>query len=145
MTNLYPQYLNAIHDRICGICTERTAEGACGLPDDAVCPLETYLVKIVDTVHSVSSDKEPHPTLHHSHSVKSLSLASNDSAQQGGEKMEDYVDALRNMVCAQCPNQTLEGNCPFRQNINCVLNRYFALVVDAIDEVDEQASWPQCC
>lgn len=116
MENLSPQYLTALHDRICEICTERTAEGTCGLPQDAVCPLEAYVVKIVDTVHSVSSNK-----------------------------MEDYVDALRKNVCAQCPNQSPGGTCPFRQNINCVLNRYFSLVVDAIEEVDERAHWPQCC
>ena len=116
MPNLYPKYLKAIRYRVCGVCTERTVEGTCGLSWGATCPIEMYLPKIVETVHGVSSDK-----------------------------MADYVEALRKNVCAQCPNQGTDGKCPFRRMANCVLDRYFALIVDAIEEVDEMISWPQAC
>ena len=104
-----------MRDRICNVCAEQSADGSCGLPSCAVCPIEQYLPKIVQTVHAVSSDK-----------------------------MEDYVAALRKNVCAECPNQH-GGLCLFRADANCMLNRYFSLIVDAIDEVDEIAAWPQVC
>ena len=114
-TNLHSQYLEAIRQRVCAVCLERTAENTCGMPDGAVCPIEPYVDKIVRTVHDVSSDK-----------------------------MADYVAALRKNVCALCPNSQGDGNCPFRQGIQCSLDRYFALVVDAIEDVDEVAAWSIC-
>lgn len=116
MTDLYPQYLQAIRDKVCSVCIERTAEGKCGLASGAVCPIEMYLTRIVTAVHAVS----------------------------GGD-MKRYVASLREGVCAQCPNQGPNGNCPFRLAGECLLNRYFSLIVDAIEEVDERASWPQAC
>ena len=116
MTNLYPQYLQAIRDRICRVCVERTAEGTCSLPRETVCPIELYLPRIVDVVHSVTSGM-----------------------------IKDYVPNLREHVCGQCPNQHADGICPLRKGVECPLNRYFPLIVDAIEEVDEYAAWPQCC
>ena len=115
MTNLYPKYLRAIHKRICAVCTERTAEGACGLPLGTVCSIELHLPRIVDVVHSVESNM-----------------------------MKDYVPNLREHVCGQCPNQGTDGNCPLRKSVDCPLDRYFPLLVDAVEEVDESEAWPQC-
>ena len=116
MSNLNPQYLKAIHEKVCTVCTERTAEGKCGLSEGTVCPIEVYLPSIVEVVHSVSSDM-----------------------------MEKYVPNLREHVCGQCPNQGADGKCPLRSAVDCMLDRYFPLVVDAIEEVDEMDSWPQAC
>ncbi len=116
MINLNSLYMRAIKKRVCAVCEEQTTEGTCGLPLGAVCPIELYLPKIVDVVHGVSSIN-----------------------------MKDYVEALRNSVCASCPNQNPDGACLFRSKADCGLNRYFSLVVDAIEEVDEEMAWPQVC
>jgi hypothetical protein len=110
MQKRYSEYLRAIHEKICNVCIEQKADGSCGLSEGSVCPIEAYLPRILKAVHRVESNR-----------------------------MEDYVDALRMDVCAQCTNQEADGQCPFRKSADCTLNRYFSLIVDAIDKVDEKA------
>ncbi len=109
MINLAQRYLSSIRGKVCAFCLERTAEGTCGLSSPNVCPIEQFLPQIVDVVHSVE-----------------------------GNIMKNYVKALRTDVCGHCPNRD-HAMCPFERSANCPLNRYFAIVVDAIDEVDEAA------
>ncbi len=109
MGNLDTRYLQAIRRKVCAVCSELTPHGACGLPYGVVCPIEMYLTKIVDTVHSVS----------------------------GGD-IADYVDALHKKVCTLCPDQRQDGGCPFRENSTCELHRYFSLIVEAIEQVDKE-------
>ena len=108
MKDFYPLYLEAIHRRICKVCTESTAEGKCSLPLGLVCPIEKYLPRVVDVVHSVSS-----------------------------KLIKDYVPHLREYVCQRCPNRNLDDTCPLRRNTDCPLDRYFPLIVEAVEEVDK--------
>ena len=114
MTDLYPQYLQAIRGKVCSVCIHKTAEGKCGLSPGRVCPIEMYLTNIVNALHKVSR-----------------------------KDVKDYAAFLRAGVCSQCPNLGPDGKCPFLISRDCVLDRYFPLVVEAIEEVDEKVSWPQ--
>ncbi|MDZ7363290.1 MAG: hypothetical protein ONB46_21610 [candidate division KSB1 bacterium] len=105
-------YLDAIRDRVCPVCLDAVMVGnkfvRCGLPAGRKCPVEIYLPQIVDVVESVDS-----------------------------WLMEDYVNVLREKVCASCENS--EGEvCVLRLQADCPLDRYFMLVAESIKEVDAQ-------
>lgn len=103
----YESYRQAIRKKVCDHCIDLAEGGKCTLTGDRQCGVELYLEKIVDVVHSI---KSPH--------------------------LGDYVQALRNQVCAFCKNQNPDGTCRLRGETDCGLDRYFALVVEAIEEVD---------
>jgi hypothetical protein len=103
-------YLDAIRNNVCPVCLDAVMAGnqfvRCGLPAGRKCPVEVFLPQVVDVVESVDS-----------------------------WLMEDYVKMLREKVCAICKNA--EGEfCALRLQADCVLDRYFMLVADAIKEVD---------
>ena len=105
----HQEYLDAIRSRVCPVCLDSVMHGnqfvRCGLPAGRTCPVEIYLPQVIEVVESVDS-----------------------------WLMEDYVSALRDKVCAFCANS--EGDfCALRVQADCALDRYFALVVEAIDEV----------
>ncbi|MBI1978181.1 MAG: hypothetical protein HYS55_05460 [Candidatus Omnitrophica bacterium] len=103
----YEPYRRAISKKVCGHCIDLAEDGRCTLTGEERCGVELYLEKIVDVVHS----------------IKSTNLA-------------DYVQALRKQVCSSCKNQNPDGTCRLRGEADCGLDRYFALVVEAIEEVD---------
>ncbi len=76
------------------------------LADQPQMPVEIYLPQVVEVVESVDS-----------------------------WLMDDYVDALREKVCAFCENSE-SGFCALRLQADCAPDRYFMLVADAIKEVD---------
>jgi hypothetical protein len=105
----YERYRRAIRKRVCEHCIDLAEDGRCTLTGDSQCGVELYLEKIVDVIHSVHSPN-----------------------------LQDYVDALRKQVCAFCKNQNPDGTCRLRSEVDCGLDRYFALVVEAIEEADSK-------
>lgn len=106
----YQQYLDAIRTRVCSVCIDGIFDGKnqfvrCGLPKHQTCPVEIYLPQVIDVVESIDSPR-----------------------------MEDYIDILRQKVCADC-EQTEDGVCDLRLQADCALDRYFMLVAGAIEEV----------
>ena len=104
----YGRYHRAIRKKVCEQCIDLTENGRCTLTGDDRCGVELYLEKMVDAVHSVYS----------------LNL-------------QDYVKALRERVCAFCKNQNPDGTCQLRSEADCGLDRYFAMIVEAVEEVDK--------
>ena len=51
------------------------------------------------------------------------------------DRIDDYIDAIRQDVCADCINQDPDGLCHVREQVRCVLDRYLVLIVGAIEEV----------
>lgn len=103
------EYLDAIRSRVCTVCMDAVMHGdrfvRCGLPAGRKCPVEVYLPKVIDVVESVDS-----------------------------WLFEDYINLLRERVCAVCKNG--EGDfCALRLQADCPLDRYFMLVAEAIEEV----------
>ena len=54
-------------------------------------------------------------------------------ARVNSTRMEEYVTALREDVCAKCTQQ-VEGFCATREEGRCVLDRYLPIIVNVIEE-----------
>ena len=94
-----------VRNRICGVCTERTNEGQCGLENPSSCALFRLFPQVAQAIQSVSS---------------------ND--------IQQYIDAIRRNVCSVCEEQAQDGSCEVRRQVQCSLDAYLLLVVDAIEE-----------
>lgn len=94
-----------VRNRICGVCSERTVDGECGLEDPSRCALFQLFPNVAQAIQSVSS---------------------ND--------INDYIVAIRRDVCRVCSDQAPDGSCETRQKVRCALDAYLLLVVDAIEE-----------
>ena len=94
-----------VRRRICGVCTERTTEAQCGLENPSNCALFRLFPQVAQAIQSVTSDD-----------------------------IRQYVDAIRRNVCSACEEQARDGSCEVRQQVQCALDAYLALVVDAIEE-----------
>ena len=94
-----------VRNRICSVCTERTTEGQCDLESPSSCALFRLFPQVVQAIQSVDS---------------------NDIHQ--------YIEAIRRNVCSVCQEQAQDGSCEVRQEVQCSLDAYLLLVVDAIEE-----------
>ena len=94
-----------VRNRICKVCTERTADGECGLEEPSRCALFRLFPEVAAAIQSVRSDD-----------------------------IHDYVEAIRRNVCSVCQEQAADGNCETRQQVACALDAYLIPVVDAIEE-----------
>ena len=94
-----------VRNRICSVCTERTTEGQCGLESPSSCALFRLFPQVAQAIQSVASDD-----------------------------IRQYIDAIRRNVCTVCEEQARDGSCEVRQQVQCSLDAYLLLVVDAIEE-----------
>jgi hypothetical protein len=94
-----------VRSRICKVCTERTVSGECGLEEPASCALFRLFPQVAQAIDSVQSDD-----------------------------INDYVAAIRRNVCSVCEKQASDGSCETRQQVQCALDAYLLLVVDAIED-----------
>jgi len=94
-----------VRNRICSVCTDRTEEGGCGLEKPSSCALFQLFPRVAQAIQSVNSDD-----------------------------IRLYIDAIRRDVCSVCQEQALDGTCETRQKVNCALDAYLVLVVEAIEE-----------
>ena len=99
------RYWQAVRHKVCAHCIDSDGYGNCRLSGEAECGLKFHFPRIVETVLSVRSDK-----------------------------LGPYLEALRSNVCANCKHQSPDGTCTFRGNLDCGLDRYFPLIVEAIEE-----------
>src|ERR1039457_7190278 len=94
-----------VRNRICSVCTERTNEGECGLEIPSSCALFRLFPQVAQAIQSVKS---------------------ND--------IQQYIEAIRRNVCSVCEEQAQDGTCESRRQVQCALDAYLLLVVDAIEE-----------
>jgi hypothetical protein len=94
-----------VRNRICKVCTERTVDGQCGLEQPSSCALFRLFPQVAQAIQSVNS---------------------NDIHQ--------YIEAIRLNVCSVCADHAADGSCETRQQVQCALDAYLLLVVDAIEE-----------
>ena len=94
-----------VRDRICRVCSDRTADGNCGLEQPSACALFRLFPQVAKAIQSVQSDD-----------------------------IEDYIQAIRRNVCSVCSEQQADGTCEMRREVQCALDAYLLLVVDAIEE-----------
>jgi hypothetical protein len=102
-------YLQAIRKKVCTHCIDADERGNCRMHYDEICAVEEYLPNIITAVNRVQS-----------------------------EKIDDYVVELRTLVCSECRNQRPNGTCVVRDRLDCGLDRYFPLIIEAIEEVNAQ-------
>ena len=93
-----------IRNRICKVCTSRIDDG-CGLEEPSSCALFRLFPQVAKAIQSVDSDD-----------------------------IQPYVDAIRREVCTVCTDQEADGRCETRRQVQCALDAYLLLVVDAIEE-----------
>jgi hypothetical protein len=94
-----------VRKRICSVCTERTTDGQCGLESPSKCALFRLFPQVAQAIQSVASDD-----------------------------IHQYIEAIRRNVCPVCQEQAPDGSCEVRQQVQCALDAYLLLVVDAIEE-----------
>ena len=56
------------------------------------------------------------------------------SSRCKSDDIQQYIDAIRRNVCSVCADQASDGSCETRQQVQCALDAYLLLVVDAIEE-----------
>ncbi|HUL44500.1 MAG TPA: hypothetical protein VLY03_09095 [Bacteroidota bacterium] len=103
------QCWEAIRGKVCSRCVDGDGYGNCRIGPGRECALQQYLSLVINAVERVRS-----------------------------ERVQDYVTELRAIVCAQCSQQEPEGHCRVRGEVDCALDRYFPLVIEAIEEVRVQ-------
>jgi hypothetical protein len=94
-----------VRDRICRVCSDRKVDGTCGLAEPAECALFRLFPEVARAIQSTDSDN-----------------------------LQDYIDAIRRHVCSVCKEQDSDGTCGPRQQVQCALDAYLLLVVEAIEE-----------
>lgn len=100
-------YWQAIQQKVCAKCIDIDSLGNCLLSEGDACALRAHLSQIVEAVLSVQS-----------------------------MMLDPYVAALRSHVCSECRHQSFDATCSLRRSLDCGLDRYFPLVVEAIEEVN---------
>ena len=99
-------YEEAVRRHVCSRCIDFGEEGICHSPDPKGCAVFRFLPELV-----AIADR-----------LKEL-------------KIDPYVEAVRQDICQQCRNQRPGGRCPLRDTLDCGLDRYLPLVIEAIEEV----------
>jgi hypothetical protein len=99
-------YWEAVRLKVCRKCIDSDGHGNCRLPSEETCGLEVFFPELVATVNAVQSDS-----------------------------YDGYLKALRQNICAHCEHQSAEGMCRKRDSLECALDRYFPMVVEAIEAI----------
>lgn len=108
MENL-ESYRTAITHTVCSVCQKPDENGVCSIGDRERCTIDLYLPKIVEVISSTQSGR-----------------------------YEDYVVALRDVICGQCAFGNDE-NCGNRGTDVCILDRYFPLIIEAVEKVNARS------
>jgi hypothetical protein len=94
-----------VRNRICGVCSDRKMDGTCGLEEPGQCALFRLFPQVAQAIQATQSDN-----------------------------LEDYVSAIRRHVCSVCTSLESDASCAVRQEVQCALDAYLMLVVEAIEE-----------
>lgn len=103
----HEEYRKAVKDMVCSKCIDLGEDGQCKLSGERVCGVESHLDQMINIVKTVQSDR-----------------------------VEDYVNVVRTHICEHCEGQGEDGNCMYRRELDCALDRYLPLVIDAIEEIE---------
>ncbi|MGO4885946.1 MAG: hypothetical protein ACLP59_34755 [Bryobacteraceae bacterium] len=94
-----------VRQRICRVCSDRKMDGTCGLEDPGECALFRLFPQVAEAIQGTDSDN-----------------------------LEDYIEAIRRHVCTVCAAQEKDLSCGLREQVQCALDAYLLLVVEAIEE-----------
>jgi hypothetical protein len=96
---------------VCSACMYRLADGGCGMSPKYECPILRNMDKIIGIVRTTRSNK-----------------------------IDPYVERLREAVCANCEMQDAQGRCRMRDHSDCALDDYFPLIVEIIEDELERVA-----
>ncbi len=97
---------DAVLERVCAVCADRRDDGSCGLDTNLECAIRKHLPRIIESLDGTHS-----------------------------EHLVDYVTPIRSGICSICESENADGSCDVRERVDCPLDRYLSLVIDAIAEV----------
>lgn len=103
---MMPVLEEALRRRVCSICVDRNPDGTCDVKARHDCALVENLPQITRSISRVHSDN-----------------------------MDEYINAIRENICAECPHQHLDGSCNERDEVRCALDRYLLPIIEVIEEV----------
>lgn len=87
------------------VCIDRNVDGTCGKKEEGACTLMEKLPAVTEAILKVRSDR-----------------------------MEPYIQSIRDNVCAYCESRDDDGSCDWRRTDQCMLNSYLPLIVEVIEE-----------
>ena len=100
------EYWESISERVFAHCLdEKDGAGNVRLTAEAQCTIKRFLPEIVQIVKNIESDR-----------------------------LDPYIDALRQTICTKCEYIKADGSCEQRARADCCLDRYFPLIVEALSE-----------
>ena len=99
-------YEQAIRRRVCVHCIDCGADGVCRSLDPEGCAIFRFVPELVSIAKWIHA-----------------------------QKIDPYIRAVRENICAKCKRERPDGKCETRDALDCGLDRYLALVVDAVEEV----------
>ena len=94
-----------IRQKICAVCVDRNVDGSCNRLAEGACTLIAKLPLAAEAILKVHSDR-----------------------------MDPYIQSIRDNVCVHCDLRYPDGECASRDTDNCMLNSYLPIVVEAIEE-----------
>ena len=109
-------YEEAIRARVCAKCIDFGEDGLCHSADPKGCAVFRFLPELVAIAERLDA-----PTI------------------------QPYVEAVRREICDKCSNRNLEGRCVVREALDCALDRYLPLVLDAIEDEREEKVYEDWC
>jgi hypothetical protein len=104
------EFWQALQSKVCLRCLDGDGNGNCRISRDGFCAVKAYLPQILDAINSV-----------YSHSIV------------------PYEEQLRKKVCDACVNQSKQGHCFLRDEVECALDRYFPLIVEVVEETQRRS------
>ena len=106
-------YEEAIKRHVCAHCIDLDKDGVCHTQDPEGCAIFRYLPELVSIAGQI-----------HENSIK------------------PYIDRVRKNICTQCRIKG-ETVCPLRDTLECGLDRYLPLVLQAVEEVqaEQEKDW----
>ena len=110
---LLPVLEDVLRRRVCSICDNRNVDGSCALALRHECTLFERLPRIAHSISGVRS-----------------------------EKIDDYITAIRESVCAECFYQHLDGSCIQREEGRCALDRHMVSIIWAIESYSAATASP---
>ena len=87
------------------VCIDRNVDGTCDKEEEGACTLMEKLPAVTEAILKVRSDR-----------------------------MEPYIQSIRDNVCAYCELRHDDGSCDWRRTDQCMLNSYLPLIIEVIEE-----------